>query len=168
MAYEETEIGTLVKTDPARAAEQLVKLFEKAGGNSVHAALLAGVHHSTLKRWVSKLEKHKVRKKIVSVRETSEPVKMSDTRREQLSATALERRRVAGLQRAYDRLDAAGLQALADETGVGLRTLQNWRDAPTTAGPTKVGALVEGALTRQQARYRGILRTANREKRARA
>lgn len=167
MAYEETEIGKLVKTDPAKAAKQLVELFERAGGNSVHAALLAGVHHSTLKRWVSKLDKHKVRKKIDSVRETGTPAKMTPAKRTELSARTLERRRVAGLQRTFDRLDVDGRLALGKETGAGPTVLVRWRDERDSL-PSKVKDAVDDAVGRLQARYRAALRSANRVKQAQA
>lgn len=165
MAYEETEIGTLVKTDPARAAEHLLELLRRAGGNSVHAALLAGVHHSTLKRWLIKLDKFKVRKQLDGIRETSETRNMSEERRVKLLETARENRRVAGLQRMYDRLDEDALGRLCKSAGVSPATLEKWRDDRDAVAKGPLRAIDE-AVSHLQARYRSELRAANRAKHA--
>ncbi len=166
MSYEQTEIGELLKTDPAQAAEALVQLFRTARGNSVHAALMAGVHHSTLKRWVSKLDKYKVRTKLEKIRETAEVRNMSEGQREKLAERAAERRRVAGLQRAFDRLDDEGRVKLASEVSVADAVLTTWRKRRDTLDDTTVEA-VDEALGRMLARYRAQLRSANRAKLAR-
>jgi hypothetical protein len=165
MSYERTEIGTLVKSDPASAAEALVKLFESARGNTVHAALLAGVDHSTLKRWVTKLDEYKVRAKLEKIRKGTRPKSMSDDQRTKLTERAQERRRVAGLQRAYDRLDEDGAVKLAVEVSVTPKVLDNWRYRRATLDDTTVEA-VDEALGRMLARYRAQLRSANRAKKA--
>lgn len=165
MSYEQTEIGTLVKSDPALAAAALVRLFETARGNTVHAALLAGVDHSTLKRWIHKLDEHKVRAKLEKIRKTAEPRSMSDDHRAKLLDRAQERRRVAGLQRAFDRLDEDGVVKLAVEVSVAAKVLDAWRNRRTQLDDTTVEAIDE-ALSRMLARYRAQLRSANRAKKA--
>lgn len=162
MSYEQTAIGTLMKTDPAKAAEALVALFKKAEGNSVHAALLAGVDHSTLKRWVIKLD---VQTKLDKIREKASPRPMTEGQRTKLKERAAERRRVAGLQRAFDRLDEAGVVKLASEVSVSVKVLTTWRDRRTSLDDTTLEA-VDEALGRHMARYRSQLRSANRAKAA--
>lgn len=165
MSYEQTDIGTLIKSDTAKAAEALVSLFEKARGNSVHAALLAGVDHSTLKRWVIKLEKHKVASKLDKIRKNASPRAMSEGQRTKLKEQAAERRHLAGLQRTFDRLDEDGLVKLASEVSVAPKVLTTWRDRRASLDDTTVEAIDE-ALGRIMARYRSQLRSANRAKTA--
>ncbi len=165
MSYELTEIGSLVKTDPASAAVVLVQLFETARGNTVHAALLAGVDHSTLKRWVTKLDKYKVRADLEKIRKRATPKTISFEQRGKLLAKAAEKRRVAGLQRAYDRLDEAGAVKLAVEVSVTAKVLDQWRNRRGALDDTTVEAIDE-ALGRMLARYRAQLRSANRAKKA--
>jgi hypothetical protein len=165
MSYEQTEIGALLKTNPAQAAEALEQLLLRARGNSVHAALIAGVHHSTLKRWVSKLEKYKVRKKLEKIRSSTEPRGMSPTTRANLAERTSERRRVAGLQRMFDRLDASELVKLASEVSCDQEWLVMWRKSRAQLDDTTVEA-IDGVLGRMQLRYRSQLRSANRAKKA--
>lgn len=57
MARNETEIGSEIREYRYEVAmEMLVPLLKKHGGNTVHAAKDADVHHATLKRWIVALE----------------------------------------------------------------------------------------------------------------
>ena len=163
MAYEETEIGKLVKSDPKRAAEKLVELFQRAGGNSVHAALLAGVHHATMKRWVIRLD---LRKHLDKARASgsSTRVMSSETRGKLLEKTR-EKRRVSGLQRMYDRLGPDERTRLAEAAGVKQRVLEEWRRDRGSVKPSALAA-VDAAVGRLQARFRSKLREVNRGKHA--
>lgn len=57
MARYETEVGTEIRECRYEVAmEMIVLLLRKRGGNMVHAANDAAVHHATFKRWVVALE----------------------------------------------------------------------------------------------------------------
>ena len=162
MAYEETEIGKLVKSDPKRAAEKLVELFQRAGGNSVHAALLAGVHHATMKRWVIRLD---LRKHLDKARASGASRAMSGEQRGKLLEKTREKRRVSGLQRMYDRLGPEERTRLAEAAGVKQRVLEEWRRDRGSVKPSALAA-VDAAVGRLQARFRSKLREVNRGKHA--
>lgn len=162
MSYEETKIGKLIATNPDEAAAQLMLLFEKANGNAVHAALLGGVHHATLKRWVNKLaETHTVKEEIESLRAKTTPVKMSEARRFKLEEEARERRRLLSLQRVLDNMGPKQKEQLAARVGVTVNLLGKWRRTPTglTYGEKK---LVEEALVKLRDKHRAAKRARRR------
>ena len=167
MAYEVTKIGQLIDTDPARAAKELVQLFKRTNGNSVHAALHAGVHHATLKRWTNKLDKdHGVKKKLEAIRSKAKPRNMADTTKVKLEEKAQERRRLDGLRRTYDRLDDDTLATIAKKLKVKPDDLNNWRRHRALMLKDKawLATKVETELNRVQERYRKALRDAHRAK----
>ena len=168
MAYEETRIGKLVDSDPDKAVEALLGLFQRTAGNAVHAALLAGVHHATLKRWVAKLdETHGIRAKIERIRaKAAEPHTLTDAARERLTERADERRWLDGLRRTFDRLGEAQVEAMAAKLGLKPATLATWRRTVDAVAPRTARA-IEERLERLQAKQRAAMREANRERFAR-
>lgn len=148
MAYEETDIGKLIQRDPDAAAEQLIALFERANGNGVHAALMAKVHHATLKRWVNRLdESYEIKAAIETIREKSVPAKMTESRRYKLEQEARERRRLVSLQHTYDRMNPTERDKLQARAGVGNKTWVEWRRSPAHL-TTAQKKLVEDALVK--------------------
>lgn len=65
MAFQKTEIGTAVSTDPARARAAILDAFRRALGFQGRAATLLNVHEGTLIRWISKLGMREAIKKVV-------------------------------------------------------------------------------------------------------
>jgi len=65
MAFQKTEIGTAVSTDPERARSAIADAFRRAHGFQGRAAALLGVHEGTLIRWISKLGMRETLKKII-------------------------------------------------------------------------------------------------------
>lgn len=50
-----TPLGYRVLSDPDGARAEIRAALDRAGGSTVGAAELLGVHYATLKRWLSKL-----------------------------------------------------------------------------------------------------------------
>lgn len=75
--HNETKIGKLIKSgDEQRAADMLIALLRKHGGNMVHAARACRVHHATFKRWVSRLAANgwDIREHLATIREEKRQV----------------------------------------------------------------------------------------------
>jgi len=89
MSNSTTEIGTMIcNGEERKAVAALLELLKASGGNSVHAAIAAGVHHATLKRWITNLENRgfAVRKPLEKIRKarsatSSKPIEGLVTRR---------------------------------------------------------------------------------------
>lgn len=107
MAHNETQIGALIRQgDEQGAADALIELLAAHGGNTVHAALACGVHHSTVKRWIRLLADAgwDVREVLTEIRETHQRPTMSSEERHRLElrnrAQRERARALAWLQRA--------------------------------------------------------------------
>ncbi|MHA1569043.1 MAG: hypothetical protein ACTSXZ_06200 [Alphaproteobacteria bacterium] len=66
MSGKVSKIGLQIQLDPARGARSLLALFKRHGGMPTAVAAAAGVSHSTVKRWVSRLD---LRDQIDEIRE---------------------------------------------------------------------------------------------------
>lgn len=56
MTYRQTRIGALMIVDEQAAADHLLNALNENDGNTVATAAALEVDHSTLKRWLRKLE----------------------------------------------------------------------------------------------------------------
>lgn len=78
MSNSTTEIGTMICAgEEKQAVAKLLDLLRASGGNTVHAAKEAGVHHATLKRWITNLENKgfSVRKHLEKIRKAAKDSK---------------------------------------------------------------------------------------------
>lgn len=73
MAYRDTELGLLVRLHPRQAMRRILAAYRAEAGVATRAAIRLGVEHSTLLRWVGKLERRglDVRERIEEVREAA-------------------------------------------------------------------------------------------------
>ena len=84
MAHNETEIGQLLKRCHNRdAANKLLAVLRDNSGNTVHAALALAVSHSTMKRWLVRLD-DLVKDELSKIRSKSEYVSLSRAERHRL------------------------------------------------------------------------------------
>lgn len=121
MSFAFTEIGELLTAgleQPARA--KLLELLEHNRGNVAHAALRAGVHVSTVKRWIVRLE---VQSQLERIRARTKPRTMREETRTKLEEQRREQRRLTALQRALKRL---GAERVAERTRISLPEVRRW------------------------------------------
>lgn len=73
MAYRDTELGLLVRVRPRVAARRILAAYRAEGGVATRAAERLGVEHTTLLRWLRKLERSgvAVRDAIEDIRENA-------------------------------------------------------------------------------------------------
>lgn len=55
MGFRYTNLGTKVSTEPAKAAEELIELYVKHGGNQTQIVKELGIDYRTLTRWLARL-----------------------------------------------------------------------------------------------------------------
>lgn len=81
MSNSTTEIGTMIcNGEEKQAVAKLLELLRGSGGNTVHAAIEAGVHHATLKRWITNLENRgfSVRKPLEKIRKAAKDAALAE------------------------------------------------------------------------------------------
>lgn len=145
MAHNETQIGALIRQgDEQGAADALIELLAAHGGNTVHAALACGVHHSTVKRWIKLLAEAgwDVRENLQAIRETSERSHMSAEERHDLEMRNRARRKRARALAWLKRATAPRLNEAALALGSTVQEIQSIADESEVVGSSRAWDLL--------------------------
>lgn len=155
MAHNETEIGQLLKQgNNKQAAAKLLAVLRSHSGNTVHAALALAVHHSTMKRWLVRLDKL-IKENLSSIRSKSEYVSLSRAERNMLQNNIAQERDHARLLAWIGMADEVSIARIAKLSKVRSAVVQSVGKGSTASKKTEtILELVSKALIEQRAVWR--------------